>query len=337
MNCEKKHEQNCCSKLFEKWNTFPFRGIIYAIISGFFLSSGAAFVKQLHGIFSLEIIIFRDLVQIIISLIFIVKERSSLWGIHGERKYLLSRGSFGTVSMSCWFTSVKLTVFGDAAAIYYSYPAFIALLAYIFLKEPFGWFNFIVIIATVAGILCVSGPRYILAIAGDSATFSQRDLAGIILASIGCVAVSCGNLSIRKIEKTPSNVVVLWFSVISMVSSIILVPILDHYVWPTGYDEWLMLLAVGICGWLTQVFITLAMKAEMAAPVSVTEGFNMIIAFLYQAFIFHEPISWTSGLGALIITISVISVGVKKWLHLKSEKPAATVSPTPAAEGPGKV
>lgn len=257
--------------------------------------------------------------QIFISVCFALSSKTSLLGESGERKFLLSRAAFGTVSMSCWFTAVKFTKFGDAAAIYYSYPAFISLIAYIFLKEPFGIFNLIVIILTVAGILCVSGPRYIFAAQSVESILEKNDLIGIILASVGCIFISFGNLSIRKIQKTSSHVVVIWFSIISMISSAILLPFLDSYKVPTT-TEWLYLLGVGGCGWLTTIFITLAFKCEKAAPVSVVEGFNMIIAFAYQSLIFHESISWTSGLGAILITSSVVAVGYKKWLNIRNEK-----------------
>lgn len=45
--------------IISRFNEFRFRGIIFALISGFFLSSGAAFVKSIENLFSLEIIVIR--------------------------------------------------------------------------------------------------------------------------------------------------------------------------------------------------------------------------------------------------------------------------------------
>lgn len=244
----------------------------------------------------------------------------SLKGASGERWFLLLRAFWGTISLSSWFVSVKFTKFGDAAAIYYSYPAFITLLARIFLKEPFTWFNVYTVVTTVVGILFISGPHYITALFSDDDTdFSHNDMIGIILASVGCFAVSCGNLSIRKLQKTPSPVIVIWFSLFSMISSFILVPIIDEYRAPGDWGQWIMLFGVGGFGVLTQVTITLALKIEHAAPVSILEAFNMVTAFIFQVFVFHQSMNWESGVGAGLIAVAVFSIGIKKFIETSAK------------------
>lgn len=217
--------------------------------------------------------------------------------------------------------SVKYTKFGDAAAIYYSYPVFIGVLARIFLKEPFACFHVLIVLLTIAGILFISGPHYLVALVSESdeITFSQRDMIGIILATVGCFAQSCGNLSIRKLQKTPSPIVVVWFSIISMISSFILVPIIDKYRLPQENSEWFKLLAVGCFGVLTQVCITVALKLERATPVAILEAFNMIVAFTIQIFIFHEPVSIWSGIGSLLIGIAVVAIAFHKYQEAKKD------------------
>jgi drug/metabolite transporter (DMT)-like permease len=210
--------------------------------------------------------------------------------------------------------------FGDAGAIYYSYPAIITLLARIFLKEPFGWFDGLTVILTVVGIFFISGPHYIMALFHrDDLNFNHTEMMGVILASIACCGISCGNLAIRKIQKTPAPVVVCWFSAFSMSVSIILVPILDQYVVPADGTVWLYILGVCISGVLTQIFVTMAFQLENAAPISITESFNMIFAFVFQYFIFHEEIKWTSGVGALLIAIAVLMIGIRKYTYSQRE------------------
>jgi len=213
-----------------------------------------------------------------------------------------------------------MTKFGDAGAIYYSYPAIITLLARIFLKEPFGCFDFMTVILTVIGIFFISGPHYVTAILhGDDLDFDRTNMIGVILASIACCGISCGNLSIRMIQKTPAPVVVVWFSLFSMVCSIILVPLVDRYVMPADLMEWLYILGVGASGVLTQIFVTLAFQLENAAPISVTESFNMIFAFIFQYFIFHEEIKWTSFVGAVLIGGAVLAIAFRKYFANKKE------------------
>lgn len=249
------------------------------------------------------------------------KQKFSFFGAPAERWFLVLRAFWGTISLSSWFVSVKYTKFGDAAAIYYSYPVFIGVLARIFLKEPFTCFHFSTVLVTIAGILFISGPHYLTALftGQNDDSFSRQDMIGIILATVGCFAQSCGNLSIRKLQKTPSSVVVVWFSIISMISSFILVPLIDQYRLPNDNIEWLRLLAVGLFGVLTQVCITAALKLEKATPVAILEAFNMIVAFTFQIVIFHEPISIWSGVGSILIGIAVVAIAVKKYSETKKD------------------
>ena len=260
----------------------------------------------------------RDIFQFMVCFLICLKNKYDLKGVTGERIFLLLRCIFGTVSLSCWFVSVKMTKFGDAGAIYYSYPAIITLLARIFLKEPFSCFDFMTVIATVIGIFFISGPHYINAILfSDDLSFNHTEMLGVILASVACCGISCGNLAIRKLQKTPAPVVVVWFSLFSMAVSLILVPIVDRYVAPENGIEWLYILGVGVSGVMTQIFVTMAFQLESAGPIAITESFNMIFSFLFQHFIFQEEIKWTSGVGAALIGGAVLAIGIRKYIFSK--------------------
>jgi len=294
-----------------KQQVIVFKGMIYALIAGICSTCSGMFVKLTHNIHSLEILIFRDIIQFSVCFLVVLKKRYRLCGVLGERKFILLRCIFGTISLSCWFVSVKMTKFGDAGAIYYSYPAFITLLARIFLKEPFGLFDLATVVAAIAGIILIAGPHYV--------NLSHTDMIGVILASIACCGISCGNLAIRKIQQTPAPVVVCWFSAFSGCISAILVPIVDRYVVPENEIEWFYIVMVGVFGVLTQIFVTVAFQLENAGPISVTESFNMIFSFVFQYFIFKEPITWTSGLGAALVALSVFAIGIRKYLKARND------------------
>ena len=303
-----------------KEQVLAFRGTIFALIAGVCSSVSGCFAKLTHDIHALEVLIFRDIFQFCVCFLVCLKKNYSLKAAPEERIFILLRCIFGTVSLSCWFVSVKMAPFGDAGAIYYSYPAIISLLARIFLKEPFGLFDFMTVVLTVVGIFFISGPHYIMAIFHrDDVNFNHTEMIGVILASIACCGISCGNLAIRKIQKTPAPVVVCWFSLFSMCVSLILVPILDRYVLPADGTVWLYILGVCISGVLTQIFVTMAFQLENAAPISITESFNMIFAFVFQYFIFNEEIKWTSGVGAALIGGAVLAIGIRKYVFSKKE------------------
>ena len=235
---------------------------------------------------------------------------------------MLLRCIFGTISLTCWFVSVKLTNFSDAAAIYYSYPVFIVFLARIFLHEPFDLIDLLIVIAAVVGIFFISGPHYLEAIMNrGSLNFSKNDIMGVSLASVACVAISCGNCSIRKLTRTPAPVVVVWFSLFSMTCAIILVPIVDQYVLPGSPMQWFYVFMVGVFGVLTQIFVTLAFQLEEAAPISLMESFNVVFSFLIQYYVFpSESIRWTSIAGAVVLFAAVFAIGLKKFFRKRSQR-----------------
>ena len=278
---------------------------------------------------------YRDIFQFTVCSIYSLKKGYDWRGHPGERIFILLRCIFGTISLSCWFVAVKMTKFGDAGAIYYSYPAFISVLARIFLNEPFGLFDFFTVILTVIGIFFISGPHYITAIFyPESTEFSHTEMIGVILASVACCGISCGNLVIRKLQKTPVPIVVCHFSLFSMLVSIVLVPILDHYVLPEENIEWLWILCTGLFGVLTQVFVTKAFKLENCGPISVTESFNVIFAFVFQHFVFHEEIVWTSYTGAALVVTAVFAIGLKKYFDRRKRIPRGDACGMEAADLP---
>lgn len=200
---------------------------------------------------------------------------------------------------------------------------FIVFLARIFLHEPFDLIDLIIVICAVIGIFSISGPHYINAIINPESLgkWSKDDILGVSLASLACVAISCGNCSIRKISKTPAPVVVVWFSFFSMTCAIILVPIVDKYVAPESATQWIYIFFVGFFGLLTQIFVTLAFQLEHAAPISVMESFNVAFSFLVQYYVFNETIQLTSIIGAVILFCSVFAIGLKKFISKRNIHP----------------
>ena len=315
-----------------KTQVLAFRGMIFALIAGVCSSTSGMFVKLTHDVHSLEILIFRDIFQFTTCFLYSWRKGLDWRGHPGERIFILLRCIFGTISLSCWFVSVKMTKFGDAGAIYYSYPAFISVLARVFLKEPFSLFDLLTVLLTVIGIFFISGPHYVRAIFfRDSLDFSHREMIGIILASVACCGISCGNLAIRKLQRTPVPVVVCYFSLFSMIVSLILVPIVDRYVLPEPI-EWLWIACTGLFGVLTQVFVTAAFKLEHCGPISVTESFNVIFAFLFQHFVFREKIVWTSGVGALLVVTAVFAIGLRKYIRHRSSEGTVVMATMSSAD-----
>jgi hypothetical protein len=64
--------------------------------------------------------------------------------------------------------------------------------------------------------------------------------------------------------------------------------------------------------------MTLALHYESAGPVSVTRTFNIVLAFLWDIFLFSQTFDWTSVVGASLVSVCIIILAIFKW---KEENP----------------
>ncbi len=93
---------------------------------------------------------------------------------------------------------------------------------------------------------------------------------------------------------------------------------MDSFVWPTGLRVWTLLSAIGIFSICEQYFMALALHYESAGPVSVTGTFSIVLAFLWDIFLFSQTFDWTSVVGAFLVSICIIILAIFKW---KEENP----------------
>lgn len=73
-----------------------------------------------------------------------------------------------------------------------------------------------------------------------------------------------------------------------------------------------------ICGVFAQLCITLALQVEEAGTISLARSVDIVVSFIFQAILLkHEPIYWTSIVGALVIGLGVT---LSAWFKIKEKK-----------------
>ena len=65
----------------------------------------------------------------------------------------------------------------------------------------------------------------------------------------------------------------------------------------------MLLLGVGFFGWAAQAGVSKAVSLETAAKVAPLNYFQVVIAWLFDVFLFGKQIIWTDILGTLLIII----------------------------------
>ncbi|RWS25916.1 solute carrier family 35 member G1-like protein, partial [Leptotrombidium deliense] len=288
-------------------------GIFFALMYAFFMSTAVALVKFIKDIHPIEILVMRSIMQLIVFGALAVNKGAPLLGNPNERWHVLGRALTGAINQGSWYLSVRLISLMDSSAIYYSAPVFVAVLAFILLKEPFGIFEGISVSITLIGVLLISRPKFI-PFFNDGTTMTTETVEGLLLAILGSFTFALSNIHIRKLQKTATEVVASWFSLVTIAIGVALVLIVDRFRSPHDLKQIVYIFLVGLCGILGQISFSLALKIERAGPVSIAQSCNIVIVLIYQLAFFHEPVSTLSLIGAGLIGSSVVLTGVKDML-----------------------
>lgn len=148
------------------FNTRPILGILLATLSSLFFSLCSVIVKGMTDINIIELAMFR-FVGLLPAIPILVHQEHVPFP-RGKRILLFMRCFVGCTGLVLSFYSFRHMPLADASVIIFSTPVFVALFAWIFLKEPCGVFNVITIALTLCGIVLITRPRAIFGQTGTS-------------------------------------------------------------------------------------------------------------------------------------------------------------------------
>lgn len=232
--------------------------------------------------------------------------------------------------MNLCYVSFSMIPLSDAVTIGASAPVFVSIIAYVVLKEECGIFQVFSVFITIIGVLLISRPTFIFG--QDVEIDDSTRMEGIIAAIISCIMSALVFISIRKLQKTPSIVVINAYAISCLTFALIMSCLFHFYLSngpghlseniqvPDTWTEIAWLVFNGLCVVLAQLCLTVSLKVEEAGLVSLARTADIIVAFILQLIFLNEKIQWTSFLGALIIFIIVGISGLRKWLGNKPNK-----------------
>ncbi len=278
--------------------------VYYMLLSAMGFALMAACVKGVsgYGIPVLEIVAARSVVSLLISYLDIKRKRIPVWGHH--KLLLIARGAVGTLALLCVFFAVSTLPLAEATILQYTYPAFTALLALIFLKERVQQATVFCILLSLIGLVLMVQP---------SSANSLDNLPWLSLAAalVGAFGSAVAYVLVRRLSQSEdSSVIIFYFPLIALPFSVILLG--DDFVMP-GIEALLLLLLVGVFTQVGQVGLTKAMQTEYAGKVTayayVQVVFSVVLGFVF----FNEiPALMTWLGGGLIIAGALVNVFWKK-------------------------
>lgn len=278
---------------------FVNKSVKYMIISALGFSLMQLCVKQLKHIPVTEVVFFRSIVSLMLSLATLYKGGINAFG--NNQKYLVLRGVFGVTALTMFFYTLQHLPIATAVTIQYLSPIFTSLFAIWILKEPMNPKRWIFFGFSFVGIGIIKGF--------DSNISISFLVIGIVSSMFSGLAYNM----IRKVKDTDHPVVVvMYFPLIATP----IMGIVSFFYWktPVGLD-WLLLLLTGIFTQIAQVYMTKGWQSAEANKIASLKYIGIVFALLFD-FMFFQIIPSTSG----IIGISLVIIGVILNVKFKEEK-----------------
>lgn len=265
---------------------------------GFALMAACVKAASQLGLPVMEIVAARAGVSLLISYVDIKRKRISPWGHH--KKLLIARGVVGTLALMCVYYSVTTLPLAEATLLQYTYPAFTAIIALLFLNESIQR-------ATLACIaLCLLGLVVMLLPDLQQGQLEHLPPLSLLAALAGALGSAIAYVLVRKVSQhEDSSVIIFYFPLIALPLSLLLLG--NDAVMPTP-EGWVLLVLVGIFTQIGQVGLTKAMAIEKAGKASAYAYVQVVFSIVLGMFLFAEwPTYWTLAGGGLIIGGALIN------------------------------
>ena len=261
-------------------------------------------VKLLPHIPAVEIVFFRSVISLVISIGMLKSLKVPVWG--NNHLLLILRGASGAVALILYFKLIQEIPLASATTILFLSPVFASILGIFFVKEvvrPIQWLFFII---SFIGIVMIKGFDARIGLIYLLMGFSSSLFMG--------VAFNC----IRKLNTSEHPlVIILYFPLVSLP----ITGIWSYFNWvlPQGMD-WFILLMVGVLTQIAQYFMTKSFQTEEISKVASLRYLGIIYALIFGFLFFDEKFNILVYFGMAITILGVVLNIWFKHTQLKADK-----------------
>lgn len=297
-------------------------GILIKILSVAFVVLLAVLIKSYPDDAPVtELMFFRSLLSLpFVVLMLAIREK---WAIKSIKYYLtpnnpwlhLRRSLLGMMTMGLTFTSVTLIPLPIANALKEFAPVIITILAVMFLGEKIRIYRTIGLILGVIGVAIIT---YQTVFGEVAQTLGMQSILGATAAigSAFCLAVT--QIQIRSmVANEHPTAVVFYFLLFTSLVCLLFSPF--GWVWPSP-KGWLWLIAIGLCGAISQLALTYAYKFANASTIAPFEYFSIPFAIFLGGFLFDEWPKPLSLLGVLLILCGGVIIIIREGQAMRKQK-----------------
>ena len=254
------------------------KGIYFMLGATLCFSLLSAIVKYMSHIPANELMLFRTIISIIITLFQLRLLSISPWG--NQKKLLFLRGIFGSIALITFFISVQKMPLATTAILSYTTPIFTTIIGVLFLGERVLKLQWACFLLSFIGIIVIKG--------------FDSDIS-IFYFFLGIVSALSSAIVYNLISKVRANdhplVIVFYFPLVGFPFMLI----------------WTFFLAIGLLTQLGQILMTKSLQIESLSRASSIQFLGIISSLLIGFFIFNESFTIMNILGIVLVASGVLS------------------------------
>lgn len=285
-------------------------GILYKLASMAAFALMQIVAKMLYvtvpAITPLEVLYFRGVFIVFMNMIQAHYVKVNLMAIPRDLyRSTILRSLTGTIDSVLFFTSTKLFPLSLVTVLQYLSPVMTALLGFLFLREGLTRYDITSMLLAFTGVMVIMLNPY-----KTSSPSKHYDVkwyyyfCPLMSPLVGAVNA----LIMRSMGKGMHFIVAPTYLglTIGSISPIILFGLLSYKGTMTEYtpEVFGFLFALGITGWLGQIFISRAMQIEKAARIQALNYFNIVYMIAADMALFGTTIHWLDFVGIFIVVLS---------------------------------
>lgn len=223
-----------------------------------------------------------------------------------NKKWVWMRAAFNSIAVMFFFISINVIGVTKANLFNMTYPAFVALLAPVMIKEKNNLRSWAGVILAISGSIMILKQNTGIALNGG-------DILGLLSGLTAGIAI----LSLRKARLSDQVDTVLFFQFrlgawVFLPATFVIAMYTKNI--PVSFDAILWLVISGVVGLTGQVLLTYGFRLVSAVEGSILSSSRILIALVISMLFMHSELSYIAIAGALLLFIAnaIIAVANKK-------------------------
>lgn len=307
---------------FPKWWSFfkvsPTFGLLLVGMSGVTYGCQSAAIKYVGHLPTAQVIWGRFLIILTVSSILCISKGEPLFTKIAARWEVIFRCVFGILSFLCSTYAIQRLPVGEVTVIISIAPIFTAIGSKLMLKDKFLPVHFVCIILCIAGVIMVVDPRRLM-------KHASLDLLAVSVALLQPVFKSLAYIFIKRCNNQgiQYHVVLFYYSLAGFATASLSIIVTGFFLLISGHSvdsvlqqpsqsDNLALLLAGLLGFIAQYGINKGGMLANTTKCSLIRNIDVLIAFIFQIFMFHQVPTTIQVIGSVILLSSTILVVVWK-------------------------